>query len=45
MFAVTEVNICEIYFYKHLEDALKNGMSQEETNQMLSGCSESIPKY
>lgn len=44
MLAVTEVNGCEICSYKHTEVALKEGMSQEDINSLLSGNAESIPK-
>ena len=44
MLAVTEVNGCEICSYKHTEVALKQGMSQEDINSLLSGNAESIPE-
>jgi AhpD family alkylhydroperoxidase len=44
MLAVTEVNGCEICSYKHTEVALKEGMSQEDINSLLSGKAESIPE-
>ncbi len=44
MLAVTEVNGCEICSYKHTEVALKEGMSQEDINSLLSGNAESIPE-
>jgi len=43
MLAVTEVNGCEICSYKHTEVALKEGMSQEEINSILSGSMDNIP--
>lgn len=42
--AITEVNGCELCSYKHTEDALKEGMTQEDINTMLSGSSEGIPE-
>jgi len=44
MLAVTEVNGCELCSYKHTEEALKHGMTQEEINQMLSGGKDHIPE-
>jgi AhpD family alkylhydroperoxidase len=37
MLVVTEVNGCEMCSYYHTSEALKNGVSQEEIAQMLSG--------
>jgi AhpD family alkylhydroperoxidase len=44
MLAVTEVNGCEVCSYKHTEFALKEGMSQEDINAILSGSTENIPE-
>jgi AhpD family alkylhydroperoxidase len=44
MIAVTEVNGCEMCSYKHTEEALKSGMSDEEIQSMLSGNYENIRK-
>lgn len=42
MLAVTEVNGCEICSYVHTADALKNGMSEEDIQLMVSGSFEHI---
>lgn len=44
MLAVTEVNGCELCSYIHTEAALKQGMTQEEINGMLSGEDQHIPE-
>ncbi len=44
MIAVTEVNGCELCSYKHTEEALKSGMSDEDIQSMLSGNYENVHK-
>lgn len=43
MLAVTEVNGCEMCSYYHTSEALKNGMSQEDISNLLSGDLERVP--
>lgn len=42
MLAVTEVNGCEVCSYAHTKIALKQGMSSEEINMLLSGNLEEV---
>jgi AhpD family alkylhydroperoxidase len=42
MLSVTEVNGCEICSYHHTEEALKNGMTEEEIETILSGNQDAI---
>lgn len=43
MLAVTEVNGCAACSYAHTKMALREGMSQEEISEMLSGSHETVP--
>ncbi len=43
MLAVTEVNGCKLCSYKHTQDALKQGMSKEEINELLGGTISNVP--
>jgi len=43
MFAVTEVNGCEVCSYYHTQVALEKGMTEEEIQMLLSGNYETIP--
>lgn len=43
MFAVTEVNGCEVCSYFHTRLALEKGMSEEEIQMLVSGNSTTIP--
>jgi len=44
MFAVTEVNGCEVCTYGHTKLALEQGMSDDEIQMILSGVTDAIPK-
>jgi len=44
MLVVTEVNGCQMCSYWHTKEALKSGIPEEETKNMLSGNLEDIPK-
>ena len=43
MLAVTEVNGCEMCSYYHTSEALKNGMSQEDIANLLTGNLNNVP--
>jgi AhpD family alkylhydroperoxidase len=43
MLAVTEVNGCRVCSYFHTEQALKDGMSDEEITMILNGSLENVP--
>lgn len=43
MLAVTEVNGCRVCSYFHTEQALKDGMSDEEITSILNGSLENVP--
>lgn len=44
MLAVTEVNGCRVCSYFHTEQALKDGMSDEEITGILNGSLEDVPE-